>query len=297
MLSYHNRFAYSAIVDRPVYDWPNGKRLAVYLAINLEHFPFGEGEGAQLTPGEPMPNVRSYSWRDYGNRVGIWNMLEVFEELGLPAVLNLNSEIYDYCPEILVPFRKRGDEVVGHGRTNGERQVRFREDDERRLIEEATAAFTKHEGMPPAGWLGPYFSQSRVTPDLLKEAGYSYMLDWHCDDQPFWLSTRAGPLLNVPYPPETNDSPAIQHRMGSAEAFADQIVDEFDEMLRMSEARPLVCPIALHTFLVGRPFRLKHLRRAFKHIRDNADKVWLTRSGDIARHVMSLPEGTLPKPE
>jgi peptidoglycan/xylan/chitin deacetylase (PgdA/CDA1 family) len=294
MLSYHDRCAYSAIVDRPVYDWPNGTRLAVYIAINVEHFPFGEGEGGQLIPGEPMPNVRAWTWRDYGNRVGVWNLLALCEELDLPITVNLNSEIYDYCPRVVEPFRDRGDEIVAHGRTNGERQVRFRESDEAALVREATRAFIKHEGAQPQGWLAPYFSQSRVTPDLLKEAGYVYTLDWHNDDQPYWLDTRAGKLLNVPYPPETNDSSVIQHRMGGAADLADQIVDEFDEMSRLSKERPLVCPVALHTFLVGRPFRLPQLRRALGHIKAHADQIWLTRAGDIARHVMSLPAGTVP---
>ncbi|MCG8544224.1 MAG: polysaccharide deacetylase [Alphaproteobacteria bacterium] len=297
MLSYHDRCAYSAIVDRPVYDWPNGARLAVYIAINIEHFPFGEGEGGQLIPGEPMPNVRAWSWRDYGNRVGIWNLLELCTDLDLPVCVNLNSEIYDYCPEVVTPFRERGDEIVAHGRSNGERQVRFRESDEAALIREATDAFVKHEGAQPQGWLGPYFSQSGVTPDLLKEAGYVYTMDWHNDDQPYWLDTRAGKLLNVPYPPETNDATVIQHRMGSAADFADQIVEEFDEMLRMSKQRPLVYSAALHTFLVGRPLRLRHLRRAFQHIKEHADDIWLTRPGDIARHVMELPAGTVPGSE
>ena len=82
--------------------------------------------------------------------------------------------------------------------------------------------------------------------------------------------------------------------MGSAAAFADQIVDEFDEMVRLSKARPLVCPVALHTFLVGRPFRLGALRRALRHIKDHGDAIWLTRAGDIARHAMSLPAGVVP---
>ena len=294
MLAHHGRCDYSAIVDRPTYEWPGGKRLAVYVAVNVEHFPFGEGEGGQLIPGEPPPNVRAWAWKDYGNRVGVWNILELLDELDLPAAVNLNSEVYDYCPRVVEPFRQRGDEIVAHGRTNGERQVRFRESDEAALIREATEAFIRHEGAQPKGWLGPYFSQSRVTPDLLREAGYVYGLDWHNDDQPFWLGTRAGPLLNIPYPHDVNDAAILQHRMGSPEAFADQLVDEFDEMLRISETRPLVCPVALHTFLVGRPFRLRHLRRAFQHIVANADKIWLTRPGDIAAHVMSLPNETVP---
>lgn len=294
MLRHHHRTPCSVIAERMDYSWPEGKRLAVYVAVNIEQFGFNEGEGAQLVPGEPPPNTRAFTWRDYGNRVGIWHMLQLFDELGWPLTVNLNSEIYNFYPQIPAAFRRRGDELVGHGRSNGERQARFREDDERRLIEETTELIAAREGRRPRGWLSPYFSESLVTPDLVKEAGYSYTMNWHFDDQPVWLHTRAGPLLNVPYPPETNDSSVIQHRMGRAADFADQIVDEFQEMLRLSRHYPLVCPIALHTFLVGRPFRLRHLRRAFEELDRHRDQVWFVRAGEIADHAMSLPEGVVP---
>ena len=104
--------------------------------------------------------------------------------------------------------------------------------------------------------------------------------------------------LYVPYPPETSDSIVIQHRMGRGADCADQIVDEFDEMLRPSERYPLVCPIALHTFLGGRPFRLRHLRRAVEEIHTpTADKVWFVRAGDIADHALSLSPGVVPRSE
>lgn len=296
MLRYHDRAQYSGLVERPVYDWPDGSRLAVYVALNVEHWAFAEGEGSVVAPGEPWPNVRAWAWREYGNRVGIWYLLELFEELGLPVAVNLNSAVYDHCPEVVVPFRKRNDEIVGHGRTNGERQASYDEEGERALIAEATDAFTRHEGKPPRGWLGPYFSQTLITPDLLKEAGYVYTLDWHDDDQPHWLNTTHGPLLAVPYPPETNDSPAVVYRHAMADAFADQIVDEFDEFLRLSKDRPLVCPIALHPFVVGRPFRLRHLRRALEHVVRHRDAIWLTRPGAIADAAMALPPGTVPGP-
>src|SRR5215469_3150313 len=119
----HERYRYSPIHARPDYVWPNGTRLAVYIALNLEHFSFGEGLGAQLVPSAGRePDVLNYAWRDYGNRVGVWRMLAEFERLDLPAAVLVNSEIYTYCPEVMEPFRRRGDEVVGHGRTNSERQ-------------------------------------------------------------------------------------------------------------------------------------------------------------------------------
>ena len=113
MLPSHGRYDYSAIVERPVYDWPGGRRLAVYIGLNLEHFAFGEGLGAQLALGGPPPDVLNFAWRDYGNRVGVWRLLMAFEEFDFPVSLLVNTEIYDYCPQVVAAFRARGDEIVG----------------------------------------------------------------------------------------------------------------------------------------------------------------------------------------
>ncbi len=294
MLSSHGRYDYSAIVERPVYDWPGGRRLAVYIGLNLEHFAFGEGLGAQLAPGGPPPDVLNFAWRDYGNRVGIWRLLAAFEELDLPVSLLVNSEIYGYCPQVVAAFRARGDEIVGHGRSNAERQGELDEAAEAALIAEATATIARHEGGPPAGWLGPWISQSRVTPDLLKEAGYHYLLDWCHDDQPTWFKTRAGPILAVPYPQEVNDVPMIVGRKMGAAEFAEMIVDNFEEMLAQSAAQPLVFGIALHPYIVGQPYRLRRLRTALAHIAARRERVWITTAGAIAEHVRSLPEEAAP---
>jgi peptidoglycan/xylan/chitin deacetylase (PgdA/CDA1 family) len=290
----HGRYGYSPIASRPDYSWPGGARLAVYVGLNLEHFAFGEGLGAELAPGGPQPDVLNYAWRDYGNRVGAWRMIELFDALGWPVSVLLNSAIYDYAPQLAAAFRARGDEFVGHGRTNAERQGVLDEAGERALIEAATAAIARHEGRAPAGWLGPWISQSRATPDLLQEAGYSYLLDWCMDDQPVWFRTRRGRILSLPYPQELNDIPMIVGRKIGGDAFADMIVDNFDEMRAQSRAQPLVMGIALHPYLVGQPYRLRHLRRALQHIASRRDGVWITTAGAIAAHAASLPPGTIP---
>jgi peptidoglycan/xylan/chitin deacetylase (PgdA/CDA1 family) len=291
----HGRYQYSAIKHRPVYDWPNGKRLAVYVALNLEHFAFGEGLGAELCPGGPPPDVLNYAWRDYGNRVGAWRLLDLFDALKLPVSVLVNSSIYAYCPEVMDAFRARGDEVVGHGRSNAERQGILDEAAERRLIAEATSTIAKVEGTPPKGWLGPWISESLITPDLLAEAGYQYLLDWCMDDQPIWFKTRdGGRILSVPYPQELNDIPAIVGRRDSAAQFADMIIQNFDEMLEQAQSGPLVMGIALHPYLVGQPYRLRHLRLALRHIADRRGDIWLTTAGAIAAHCRALPPGLVP---
>lgn len=298
-LKTHGRYRYSPISGRPHYDWPDGKRLAFYLAVNVEHFHFGEGLGHTPSYATPQPDVRNYAWRDYGLRVGIWRLFDLFDELELPACLLVNSAVYDYAPQVLERARVRGDEIVAHGRTNSERQGDLGEAAERALIHEATATIARHEGQMPQGWLGPWISETKATPDLLKEEGYSYVLDWPLDDQPVWLTTRAGPLLAMPYPVEINDAPALLTRHHTAADFTGMIVDQFDEMLRQSAQQPLVCAISLHTPIVGQPFRLAQLRRALQHIRTQADngQVWFTRPGEIAKHVATLPPGIVPGSE
>ncbi|MCJ2044366.1 polysaccharide deacetylase family protein [Methylobacterium sp. J-078] len=280
---HHGRYAYSALPDRPVYDWPGGKRLAVYLGLNLEGFDFGRGLGAELAPGGPQPDVLNYAWRDWGNRVGAWRIKDTLDALRMPASVLVNSRLYADCPGLIEAFRARGDEIVGHGRTNTERQGDRAESEERALIAEATAILTAHEGKAPKGWLGPWISQSHRTPDLLAEAGYTYLLDWCHDDQPTWFSTRdGGRILAVPYPQELNDIPAIVARKETGQQFADALVEAFDEMLEQSRTAPLVMGIALHPYIVGQPHRLRPLRRALAHIAAHRDEIWLTTAGGIA---------------
>jgi peptidoglycan/xylan/chitin deacetylase (PgdA/CDA1 family) len=239
---------------------------------------------------------RNYAWRDYGNRVGNWRLFEMLDELKLPATILLNSSVCYHYPEIVEKIKARGDDVLGHGRTNAEVLRPMWEADEARAIEECTAVIQKYIGVRPTGWMGPAALESGITPDLLKEAGYTHLLDWPVDDQPIWMHTRAGPLLSVPYPMELNDAGAQVHRDHTGREFADMIVDQFDELLEQSERQPLVFALSLHGFIVGQPFRLRPVRQAIRHCVEHKlkDRVWYTRAGDIAQYCFGLPKGLIP---
>jgi allantoinase len=278
-LTHHNRYDYVPITRRPDFSWPGGKRLAFYVALNVEHFSFGGGLGHTPTVPGPAPDQRNFAWRDYGLRVGIWRIFDLMDELGLPLCHLLNSTVCENHPQIVDRIKRRGDDVVGHGRTNSERQSDLNEASEHALIEEATRVLTDRFERRPEGWMGPWIAETLNTPDLLKEAGYRYVMDWPADDQPFWMSTRAGPLLSVPYPIEVNDSPTMLTRMQPATDFAQMIADQFEMMLQLSQAQPLVCGVSLHTFVVGQPFRLAQLHRALTGVlrHPQFDRVWRPR--------------------
>lgn len=286
LLPTNSRYAYSPIAQRPDFSWPDGKRLAFYIALNVEQFAYGRGMGHTPHNASSPTDHRIFAWRDYGLRVGIWNIFDLLDRLGLSCCHLMNSAVCDNYPAIVQRIRERGEEVVGHGRTNAERQGDYFEEDERQLVRTAAERIEAAFGTRPYGWMGPWMSESPVTPDLLKEEGYQYLMDWPCDDQPVLFQTRSGPMINVPYPIELNDAPAILNRNHTAEQFSTMMIDQFEAMLEISERYPVVCAISLHTFIFGAPFRLRQLERALSVIAGYRDdpRVWFTSPGEIARH-------------
>jgi peptidoglycan/xylan/chitin deacetylase (PgdA/CDA1 family) len=287
VLPSHNRYEFKSLADRADYSWPAGKRLAFYIATNLEHFAFKAGIAVAGT----RRTHREYAARDYGLRVGLTYLMELFDDLGIRVAHNVNSTLYDDRPAVFRHIRARGDEVIAHGRTNSERQDDMWEDDEARMIREVTETIAHNEGAPPKGWMGPARAETGATPDILQELGYRYIMDWPCDDQPFWMRTRSGRILSVPYPLEVNDG-----REQTAQEFADVIVNQFDEMLEQSTSRPLVCGIALHPFFSGHPFRLRPLRQALTHCvrHGGREQVWYTVPGEISDYCHAMTAGIVP---
>ena len=228
--------------------------------------------------------------------VGIWRLLGLFDELKLPACHLANSLLYEDYPQIFEAIRERQDEIIGHGRTNSERQGALWAEDEARLIADVTDTIERHEGRRPRGWMGPMMSESAETPELLKKAGYEFIMDWPCDDQPIWMRTDEGSLMVVPYPIEINDLPQILYLHQNAAEFTTILVDQFEEMLRQSERQPLVCAVSLHTNVMGQPHRIHRLRDALEGIlaHPDFDRVWVTRPGEIYDFCRTLPPHVVP---
>jgi peptidoglycan/xylan/chitin deacetylase (PgdA/CDA1 family) len=199
-------------------------------------------------------------------------------------------------PQITARIRGRGDEVIGHGYTNSERQSDMDEATEAAMIAHATKTLAESCGRRPYGWMGPWISETAVTPDLLQENGYTFVMDWPADDQPFWMKTRAGRILSVPYPVEINDTPTMLSRAQPATDFHRMILDQFEEMLRLSQQQPLVFGISMHTFCTGQPFRLAQVRQALQTLVQHPrfDKVWVTTPGAVAAYAAKLPAGCVP---
>ncbi len=212
-------------------------------------------------------------------------MFALYDRLELKTTALLNAEVLDRCPGLADACRDRGDEIAAHGRSNAKAQGELSVDDERAMIDDVTTRLSAL-GVRPTGWLGPWISESKATPDLLKAAGYRYVMDWAHDDQPTRLATRAGDLLSVPYSQEINDIPAIVQRRQEATGFATMIRDAVTQLLSEADRRPLVLGIALHPYIMGQAHRVPPLARVLEELRQADDpRIWWTTAGQIADHV------------
>ncbi|MFA6112740.1 MAG: polysaccharide deacetylase family protein [Sphingomonas sp.] len=278
-------YAYSPIVDRPRIQWPNGARVAFYVGLNIEHFEIDKpstsiwGGTAHLVP-DPL----NYGWRDYGVRVGIWRMIEIFDALGIRPSVLLNSDVCRHYPGIIQAGVSRDWAWLAHGKTNSALHHGFSQDEEKAVLEEVVETIAAATGRRPQGWMGPGLTETFETPRLLRELGLSYVLDWCADDQPFALAEPG--MYSVPYAVELNDIMLLVAKGFTGEAFYQAIVDQFDQLYAESAESGKVMALALHPFVAGQPFRHPYLARALAYIAGH-DGVWLTTSDAIADHYIA----------
>jgi len=278
----NTRYDYSPIFTRKPLALPNNARVGVWIGINIEYFDIGGTDfGGAGAFNVPPPNVLDYAARDYGNRVGIWRLMELLDKYNLRASVLLNSDLCKHYPIIIDEGKKRKWEFRGHGISNSVLLGGKQEAEEREIINTTLDVIEKAVGERPIGWLGPALQETFNTPDILAEAGVKYLCDWCCDDQPFQMKVRNGTLISVPYSLDLNDIPAfLMHHM-TAEEFYRMIRDQFDTLYREGSSQPRIMCIALHPFLIGQPYRIGWLDKALQHMRLHKD-VWYTQGREIA---------------
>lgn len=278
----HQLFDYSPIPGRSPTRLPDGKRVAVWFGLNIEHFSFGQPalSLAEFT-AQLVPDPLNYGWRDYGPRVGVWRLARIFAEHGAPVTAVLNSDVCDHYPEIVEAGLEAGWAWVAHGANNSTWQTGMEPEAEREYLDGVAARIAAATGARPRGWLGPALTASMATNDLLAELGFDYVLDWANDDQPYPMNVRAGSLLSVPYSSEVNDIPIFHVHHGSGEDFERAVIDQVEVLAGEGAESARILGVGVHPFLLGQPFRAKYLDRALAAI-GGRDDVWLTTADEIA---------------
>ena len=277
-----NRVAYSPIIERPPIKWPNGARVALWIAPNVEHYEYEPEFDGQRDPWPrmPYPDVQQYSYRDYGNRVGFWRMLEVLDKHNIRCCVSLNVAVLEHYPEIKDAMVERNWDFMSHGIYNTRYLNPMSEEQEREFYVDCIETLRRETGKQLKGMLGPAISGTEATPDLMAEAGLIYHTDWMHDDQPVPIKVKSGKLISVPYSIELNDAPVYRHHY-EGDYFAEMCKAQFDQLYKEGAESGRVMCIALHPYLTGQPHRVKYLDEVLSYIMSH-EGVWQTTADDIA---------------
>jgi peptidoglycan/xylan/chitin deacetylase (PgdA/CDA1 family) len=278
-------FEYSPIIDRPRLEWPNGAHVALWIIPNIEVFSLEEKPGGYA--GVKVPDVPMWSERDYGNRVGVFRLMEVLDRYRIRGTVALNSDVCAAHPFIIEQGQKRHWEWMGHNESNTRRLNEAAPVEEAQIIKRTFATIGKATGKRPAGWLSSGLAESWDTLDLLAAEGCQYVCDWVNDDQPYVMNLDSGrTILSVPYSTQLNDKGAIERRAHTAEEFQNMICRAFDVLYREGAQSGRVMAIALHPYLMGVPHRIGALDAALEYICRH-EGVWRTTGSEIAQHYVS----------
>ena len=263
-------YDYSPISKRKKIAWPNGARVAIHIVPNIEHWDV-HGENGRM-------DVRNLPRNDYGLRIAVWRLFDIFSERRIPTTIALNASVCRFYPEVIDAAKARGDEFMGHGMTNSEYLDLVPPASAAEIVRQTVNTISAATGTRVRGWLGPGLREGEGTLDALKANGIEYVCDWGgADDQPFEMKNG---LYAVPYTVDINDIGLIDRQGTPASTFAQYIVDAFDTLYREGADNARVLPIALHPFLIGAPHRVPHLVKALDYIRGH-ERVWFARGGEI----------------
>jgi allantoinase len=270
--------------QRPTIRWPNGARVAFWVAPNIEFYELEPPPNPVRSPWpRPTPDVLNWSWRDYGNRVGVWRCLDVFDRHDIVSSISLNSAMCTHLPEVVAAFRDRGWELFSHGIYNTQYLLGLSPDEELAAIRTSCREIEAFGGRPVEGFLAPALTYTDATLANLAKAGLSYTLDLFHDDQPCYLSPEYGRLVSVPYQVELNDFHALVASGMSPRAYLSRFKDHFDQLYDEGATSGKVVSVPLHPYVIGMPQYIWVLDEILAYVRAH-DQVWITSAAAIADH-------------
>ena len=285
----HDWYDWSMLGERAPVNWPNNKPLAVWLNVSLQHFPLNQQGNPFKVPfgmTMPYPDLRHFSLRDYGNRVGIYRFLKLFEANQLPVTYAVNATLAKLAPQLINRIKKSAGEIIAHGWDMDHlHSAQLSTQEEHDLIKRSIDTLAQATGREVTGWLSPARNQSWQTMALLAENGIEYCLDWVNDDMPYPVKVKSSPLWMLPLNAEVEDSFVMGSNLHSEDEWVDQVTDAIDFLIR--EARETnagrMLGISLHPWLTGQPHRIGCLERVINHLQAKQNDIWLTTPGEIIK--------------
>ena len=287
----HEHYDWSPIQKRGVLRWPNEARVAVCVIVTLEKMEWQAPDGSftvSLAGGiadRPFPDYARVAHREYGHRVGIFRVLDVLEKHGIKPTVAMDAQTAEINPYLVSHCLQRGCEIIAHGASASQMITsRMSEDTEREYIQASVGAIRQATGTQPRGWLGPEYGESARTPEILRQAGVSYVCDWVNDEQPYPLKSGdgqgLGPMFALPVMWELDDINALWDRKVPVDRYCRLIQESFDTLYEDSAKTGRLIVLNLHPWVMGQPYRIGFLDQALSHI-VRRQGVWAASGSEI----------------
>jgi peptidoglycan/xylan/chitin deacetylase (PgdA/CDA1 family) len=281
----HERYDWSMLSQRQPVSWPNGAKLAVWINVGLQFYPLNQQGKPFAVPGGmtmPYPDLRHFSLRDYGNRVGIYRFLQAFDRFGIKPTFAINSQLAERAPYLLERIVERGNEILCHGWSMDSLHYGGMDrDEEAELVERSLSRLRELSGQAVRGWISPARNESENTPELLAQNGVAYFCDWVNDDMPYPFRTAAGELVAMPLSNELEDRFVLMNNLHSEQSWLEQVCDACDFLLQEAESGGgRILALNIHPWMLGQPHRIAKLEAALEYI-SRRDSTWLAPAGEI----------------
>jgi peptidoglycan/xylan/chitin deacetylase (PgdA/CDA1 family) len=283
----HDLYDWSPLPAREPLRWPGQAALAVVVVVCLDAVEWEPHEGVAPPAARGAVYPRAFdptvlSLHEYGNRVGVFRVLDVLDRLGIPATAAADALVAERRPSVLEECAGRGFALAGSG-ASASRMVTDLESEaeERSQIERCLNAIEQVTGRRARGWLSTGYGESTRTLSLLAESGIAWVCDWPNDEQPYSIRTPRGPLVSLPVALDLDDVVAMRLRSIPVPRWAEMVERAVARLAEdgVQTGRLLVLP--LHPYVVGQPFRIRHLERALSRLAGR-DDVWLATADEVA---------------
>lgn len=298
-------YDYVPISERGQLKWPDGKKVALILTFNLETWDLIKDTDAPYYAGGPailpdtlpgnIPDYPNFTWREYGQRVGIWRLYDLFDELGVKASCTTNAVTFERRNPMVKACLDRGWELITHNYEQGELLTKFAHEPEQEeaIISRSIEMFEKHVGRRPVGWLSSSLRGTLNTPAILAKEGYKFYCDIMNDDQPFMIRTDNGPIVSVPYSNEINDFTIITRRGHTTDEYRDILIEELNVLYKEGATQARIMNVGLHPHVTGRAYRIRAIREFLEYAKTLPDVWWTTRE-EIADWYLEQQETHIP---
>ena len=298
-------YPYIPMTERQPLRWPNGARVALIMTFNLETWDLTKDTDKAYYAGGPpilpdvlpgrVPDFPNFTWREYGQRVGIWRLYELFDQLGAKASCTTNAVTFDRRRAMVQAVLDRGWELLAHNWEQGELLSDYSDEPakEREIVLRTLAKYEAETGRKALGWLSSSLRGTLQTADILAEQGCLFYCDIMNDDQPYLLNTPSGPIVSIPYSNEINDFTLLTRRNYTTDQFRDILIEELDVLYAEGASSGRIMNVGLHPHVSGRAHRVRAIREFIEHAKSLPGVWWATRE-EIARFYLANHQSHIP---